>query len=245
MGRRPYQWGACRWNEKAMKLTIYLRLLIVFGFSMLCACVVIPYTPDTEITRLKGKVPAPSAVKLTIGPRLFLKEMGEKLVSRDKRIQIVPGLEFRDTVFPAGNWTLSTLLSSKTRERVQATQTDYLVAFGPMQYEEDESGDLMLVGIGFWGIANIEGQADISTVVVDLEKTCVVNLLLAECEASWRGIGWFFGIFIAPRHERSIEEELADELVRILKAERPEGAIRIVLMAAESADFESPPLYRK
>ena len=228
-----------------MKLKIYLRLLIAFGVSMLCACVMVPYTPDTDITRLKGKVPDPSAVKLTIGPRLLLEEMGEKLVSRDKRIQIVPGLEFRDTVFPAGNWTLSTLLAPETRERIKATQTDYLVAFGPMQYEEDESDNLMYMGFGFWGIADIEGQADISTVVVDLKKACVVNLLLADCEASLRGVGWFFGVFIVPRHEHSIEEELADELVRILKVARPEGAIRIVLMAAESADFEGDPLYRK
>jgi len=228
-----------------MKLKVYIRLLIAFGFGVLCSCVAIPYTPDTEIARLNGKVPDPSAVKLTIGPRLFLEEMGEKLVIRDKRIQIVPGLEFRDSVFPAGNWTLSTLLATETHERISETQVNYLIAFGPMRYEEDKSDNAMWAGVGFWGVYDVEGKAEISIVVVDLEKSCVVDLLLAECKASFRGIGWFYGAFTVPRHEHSIAEELADELVQILKAARPEETIRIVLMAAESTDFESAPLYRK
>jgi hypothetical protein len=223
-------------------MMFHARVLFAFAVTVLNGCVMVPYTPNAEVAHRKAEVQDPAVVKLTIGTHKFLERMGAELTSRERRIEIIPALEFRDTAFPDGNWTLAALFDPDTRERIKPIKADYLVAFGPMHYKEDTSDNKMLVSVGFYGYADIDTRADLSAIVVDLGAGSLMELLVSECDATLRGVGAFYGLFIVPRTEHGVEEALADELVQMLKSAKPDGAIRVVIMAAESGDFEDDTL---
>lgn len=223
-------------------LSIYIRLLITISTSILVSCIMIPYTPNSDIVELEGKISNDSPLSLTIGPRRFLEEMANEMTEREQRIEILPALQFRDTVFPTGNWTFASLFSPESRERIKDTAAEYLIIFGSMNYTEDDSHDWMDRSIGFWGIANIESERNISAVIIDLEQSCFLVSFTVECEASTRGIGWFFGFFIVPETRRSVVNSLADGLVKNLVDVKTTGTIRVVLMAAESTTADENPL---
>ena len=226
-------------------LSIYIKLLITISTSILVSCIMIPYTPNSDIVQLERKISKDTPVSLTIGPRRFLEEMANEMIEREERIEILPALLFRDTVFPTGDWTFAALFSPESRERIKDTAAEYLIAFGPMNYKEDYSHDWMDRSIGFWGIANVKSERNISAVIIDLEQSCFLVSFTVECEASTLGVGWLIGFFIVPETRRSVVKFLADGLVKNLADAKTTGTIRVVLMAAESTAIDENPLSKQ
>ena len=219
-----------------------IRLLPFLLTALVSGCVFVPYTPDAEVVHQTGQPVDYGSILLSGGPRRFLGDIGESIVAAEPRVSILPALEFRDMVFPDGNWTLAALLADASRERVVATDTDFLVVLGQLSYAEDDSDNKMFFAYGFYGYMDIDTHADLNVLLVDLGANRVAEVMRVESDAAIRGVGAFYGLFFLPRTEHGVKKALAQQLAQSLALAKPTGPIRIAILAAESPDGVENPL---
>ena len=114
--------------------------VLLFGLAVLLSgCVMIPYQPESETKHDLADVPNPEQIRLSVGPRKSLEEMGEDLRDEDVRIEFINGQTFIDTAAPDGDLSLARLLDPATRALIEPLQADYLVLFGEPENESSRT----------------------------------------------------------------------------------------------------------
>jgi hypothetical protein len=204
--------------------------------AMLSAgCVVVPYSPPTESQSAPVRLENADQVVLTIGPREMLEETSASLRRRDRELEVVDSLAFRNSIFPEGGWQLSKLLDPAVRPRLTASGADYLVVVGPVRVAADEGHGLFLEipGYGFYGAASGSTQGSALVLIVDLARGEVLDAVETRARGTDVAVGFFYGLIVHATTETSVRSACLDSVVETVRAARPKGVVRLALMAAE------------
>lgn len=215
-----------------------LRVLAVGLVATLAGCVVIPYTPPSETRHDLAEVPSPEQVRLSVGPRRFLEKMTERLQKEEPRIEYVDGQTFIDTAVPDGELTLERLLEPATSERIAGLQTDYLVVVGEAEDETLKNSGGMLAYLGFFGAQKTKGSTRYWAAVIDLHTLQLVEQLTTTSTGTDAGVGLFYGIFVVSNTDGSARQGVIRNLAATLASAKPEGPIRLVVLAREPRPTE-------
>lgn len=218
------------------------RLLTAVTCALLAAlsagCVVVPYSPPTESQSTPVRLENAEQVVLSIGPREMLEETQASLRRRDRELEIVDSLAFRNAVFPEGGWRLSQLLAPAARLRLAASGADYLVVVGPVQVQDDGGHGLFLEvpGFGFYGAASGSTQGSALVLIVDLAHGEVLDAVATRARGTDVAVGFFYGLIVHATTETSVRNACLDSVVETVRAARPDGVVRLALMAAEPVE---------
>jgi hypothetical protein len=165
----------------------------------------------------------------------MLEETRASLRRRDRELEIVDSLVFRDSIFPEGGWQLSQLVDPAARPRLAASGADYLVVVGPVQVVADEGHGLFLEvpGFGFYGAASGSTQGSALVLIVDLARGEVLDAVETRARGTDVAVGFFYGLIVHAMTETSVRSACLDSVVETIRAARPAGVVRLALMAAE------------
>jgi hypothetical protein len=206
--------------------------------TLLAGCVVVPYSPPTESQSTPVRLENAEQVILSIGPREMLEDTTALLRRRDRELEIVDGLAFRNAVFPEGGWRLSQMLDPAARPRLAASGADYLVVVGPVQVEADEGHGMFLEvpGFGFYGAAAGSTNGSALVLIVDLARGEVLDAVSTRATGTDVAVGFFYGLIVHATTETSVRNACLDSVVETIRAARPVGVVRLALMAAEPVE---------
>jgi hypothetical protein len=210
--------------------------LTLAGLVMLLSgCVVVPYSPPTESQSTPVRLENAEQVVLSIGPRELLEEARDALRRRDRALDIVDSLAFRDAAFPEGGWRLSQLLAPDALPRLASTGADYLVVVGPVRVVGGESHGLFLEvpGFGFYGAGTGSTTGSALVLIVDLARGAVLDTVKTRATGTDVAVGFFYGLIVHATTETSVRSACLDSVVETIRAARPDGVVRLALMAAE------------
>lgn len=225
---------ACRgrWPARAVAVTVTCGIAV-----MLASCVVVPYSPPSESTSTPVRLENAGQVILSVGPRELLEETRDSLRRRDRELEIVDSLAFRNAVFPDGDWRLSRLLDPEARARLAESGADYLVVVGPVRVVEEESHGLFLgTGYGFYGAASGSSRGSALVLIVDLARGEVLDAVRTRAEGTDVAVGFFYGLIVHATTKTSVRDACLDSVVETVRGARPTGPVRLALMAAEPTE---------
>lgn len=209
---------------------------------LLCSCIA-PHSVEPKI-QVFEQVKLAGDVRVTVGPRAILDNLGGRIGKFDRNIVVMDGLAFRDAAFPDGGWYLSSLIQAPERRSSirQSLGVDYLVLIGPARLEEitDEKGDFhVLVPSGVSGTKT----STLSAVVIDLITGQEVTWIVVEASGTYR-VGSYL-IYIAgtdPATDSAAYRGLSEAVASTVRQHHGAGRTGIAVLAAEStADPFSAP----
>jgi hypothetical protein len=213
-----------------------VRSFVLYGFFIvsLSACVIIPYSPESE-QALSEEVQFPiDDLLVTVGPRKRLEEVSKAISNTSDRISIVDPVEFRDVAFPDGDWRLTRLLEKGTGQRIfQALGVRYLVLMGELKEAVTNEQGGVGIWVGFYGAGSADYEATLSAILIDLQNERAIYDIQSTAEGAGGGVGLFYGLFIAPDSVGSAEKGLAHKIVDVLEALEQSEIIRIAVLASE------------
>ncbi len=223
------------WAVRSRRVAAALYLVLP---SLLASCVVVPYSPPTESQSTPVRLENAEQVILSIGPREMLEDTRASLRRRDRDLRIVDGLAFRNAVFPEGGWQLSRLLDPAARPILAESGADFLVVVGPVQVEANEGHGMFLEvpGFGFYGAASGTTTGSALVLIVDLARGEVLDAVSTRAKGTDVAVGFFYGLIVHATTETSVRNACLDSVVETIRAARPEGVVRLALMAAEPVD---------
>jgi hypothetical protein len=212
---------------------------------LLAGCIVIPHDVEPDIAETDHVILPAEDILLTRGPRRFLEMMEEAVVDADPDIQIVDGMRFRDTAFPEGGWTLAQLQTQATRERLQqALAMDYLLLFGPLEYDHGsvEGPNTLTMGIPVGaGVGQVDEQSTLSGLVIDLATGRVVSQVDVTAAGSTSFAIWIIvAVGTAPDTGESAIKGMARALATEVRGHTAKPRPRVALLAAEAALLWKP-----
>ncbi|MFO7692396.1 MAG: hypothetical protein R6V57_04860 [Vicinamibacterales bacterium] len=196
-------------------------------------CVIIPYEPEAETRHELADVPDPELVRLSVGPRRMLAEMGEAICKAEPRIEAVNGQAFIDAAAPDGELTLARLLDAGTGPRIESLGLDYLVVLAEPVDQELHSRGGMAFYLGFFGLVESKTSSSLGAAIVDLKELKLVEQVTSTATGTDRGVGLFYGLFIVSDTRGGAEKALVRGIIDDIAAARPAGPVRIVLLASE------------
>jgi TPR repeat protein len=200
---------------------------------VLGGCVIIPYTPPSETQHARAEVANPDQVVLSVGPRKFLGKMADALRDEVSRVEFLDGQTFIDTAAPEGGLTLALLSQPAARERIAALGADYLILLGEPEDELLKSWGGVVPYIGFYGAAKTTASTRYWAALIDLQTMQLVEQLTTTATGTDAGLGLFYGIFVVSDTGGSAQKGVVRDLAQALAAGRPDGPIRVVMLARE------------
>lgn len=212
------------------------RVLWLVWLSLcLAGCVVIPYQPEPETQHELAEVPRPELIRLSAGPRQFLAEMSEEIRKGDPRLEPVDGQAFIDAAAPDGELTLADLLDPTIRPRIESLAVDLLVLLDEPEEQETVSIDMMSGSyFGFLGFEKSTRSSSYRATLIDLERLQVVDQVRSTATGTDAGVGLFYGLFIVSDAAGGAQRGLVRDLIAGMTGVRPEGSVRLVLLASEA-----------
>lgn len=210
----------------------------------LTSCVIVPYSPPSKAESVPVQLDRADEVLLSVGPREFLDDTGTALRRRDRGLDVVDGLAFRNAVFPDGDWRLSRLLNADDRARLADSGADYLVVVGKVEAGKPEEHGAFLAGgpYGFYGAASATVEGSALVLIIDLAKGSVLDMLRASATGTDVAVGLFYGLIFHAMTESSVRDECLDSIVDTIRRAQPRGQVKVVLMAAEPVNASTYPL---
>ena len=210
------------------------RLLACLLVLSAAGCgVAVPTRPEIEVVRSQP-VSIDGGAVISIGPRRLLEELSEEITKAYRDIEIVDGLQFRDTAFPEGGWKLETFLQPGVSRQVSdKLEVDYLVLIGEMKIDEGEEDGFLVPLVA--GAMSIESASSISAVIMDLRTGKLVSRI--ECKARGTTRMVYYVIFIVGSGPVSLvsgaAEGLAREIGKVITELAPAGKRRVAVLSQE------------
>jgi len=181
-----------------------------------------------------------AAIRVSVGPRRFLEEIGERIATEDPRIEVVDSLEFRDTAFPDGGWYLEDLLGPGAPRLDAGTDgVRYLAVirdFGTTWSEDNDhiTSTLPLLPAAL-GVATYADRMELAAVVVDLRTATPAAFVRVDAEGrGGMAILFWFGVVTLPQTKHGARTGIADAIANVVTRDAAGGSIRIAILAAES-----------
>lgn len=223
-----------------MKRRLFSTPLVVILISVLAlshgGCAIIPYPVIPEVDRF-DKVHLAGDTLVTVGPRVSLEKISERIGEENSAIEVVDPILFRDTAFPQGGWRLEELLDpDRCQQVVEQLDVRHLVLVGGgAENVRDEMGIWMPLMMPA-GFLTMHQTGVLSAVVLDLrsgEPTCRFRY---ETEGIALAGAWviFVAAFI-PISGRSAENSLGTALAQHFEDEVGDDPMRIAVLAAEAS----------
>lgn len=219
--------GLTQWCGRALPCGLLAALTALAG------CVIVPYTPPSQTQREREQVPDPDEVLLSVGPRRFLGGMADELRDELPRIEFLDGQAFIDAAAPEGGLTLALLAQPAARDRIDTLGGDYLILLGEPEDEILESWGGVIPSLGFYGAAKTTETTRYWAALIDLETLQLVEQLTTTATGTDTGVGLFYGIFVESDTGGSAQKGVIRSLAQALAEVRPEGTIRVVMLARE------------
>lgn len=221
-------------SPRASRLTAgrsFTAALILTSLQ-LTGCVVFRYTPKAHTSWTAANIDNAEEVQMTIGPWRELDLVATGMRRAEPRIEIVDALRFRDAAFPTGDWTLRTLLEPGGCHWDEEYGPDYLAIVDSLILSSKGWGFFAWY-VMFLGLDVTKESGRMTALVVDLERRCELDLVTSEGRG--RGFAAGFGpvIAIVPVMSKSTVDGLAAAIARRLAQQKPAGAVRVAVMAAE------------
>lgn len=218
---------------------------MVMAGAALSGCIAVPHDVDPEIAKSAEAVLPAEEILLTVGPRQFLDTMQEALQDVDPDLDIVEGMTFRDTAFPNGGWTLAEMLTPAGRERVRRELAmDYLLLFGPLQYESGDLEGPNTLAIGMpvaAGFGQVDEESTLSGLIVDLSDGTVVSQVDVTATGSTSFAVWIIvAVGTYAETGESAVHGMASALATEIRGHSDKPQPRIALLAAEAARLWKP-----
>lgn len=212
---------------------------------LLSGCILVPHDVDPEAAHSDRVVLPEQEILLTRGPRHFLETMEDALSEADPELQIVDGMAFRDVAFPEGGWTLEEMLTPQARERVmQQLGADYLLLFGPLQYEsgEVEGPNTITLGVPIAaGVGHLDEQSTLSGLIIDLASSDIVSQVDVTAAGSSSFAIWIIvAVGTYAETGESAVKGMAGALATEIRGHSTKPDPRIALLAAEAAQLWKP-----
>jgi hypothetical protein len=92
----------------------------------------------------------------------------------------------------------------------------------------------MVFYLGFFGLGESTSSSSYWAALVDLEQLRLVEQISSTATGTDRGVGLFYGLFIASDTRGGAQKGLVRDLVAGIAGVRPAGPVRIVLLASEA-----------
>lgn len=202
------------------------------------ACVPVPVPVRPDIEEITTLVPNPD-IRVSVGPREFLEKLSRTVEKKNRKVDVVDPILFRDAAFPAGGWYLRDLLGSgQASEAFENMGVRYLAIVRDHGYASSESGGgfnalpMAPVALGAWAWS---GRRVLATIVIDLLSRAPVAYL--NIDANGRGVGGVFlvyGLFLIPMTNRGAESGIATSIADVVTRGNSGDKVRIAVLAAES-----------
>lgn len=211
-----------------------LALLLCAIGALLYGCALyplpVPYTPESQTQRDLSAVPNPDHIRLSVGPRSFLEQMGKGLRGKEERIELLDGQTFIDTAAPDGDLTLARLLDAASGPLIEPLHADYLVLISEPRLETIRD---ISITAALRGFATGTQSSVAWGVVVDLQGLKMADRLTTTSSGTFAVALWG-SIFVTPFTDNAAREGLIRNLAQTLTAGKPQGRLRVALLAAET-----------
>jgi hypothetical protein len=229
---------------KARRFATGLRLAVIFCIAgtVIAGCVVVPYPARTEHQALPVRLESADKVLLSIGPRILLEDTRKALEKRDRDLEIVDSLAFRNRAFPDGDWRLSSLLDPTRPVRQAALEADFLLVVGQVSVEEDYHGMMALSPYGAFGAGRSAAEASALMLIVDLQRGQVLDIVRTRAKGNTVGVGVVVALVFHATTESSARRAYIDSMVEAIRSVRPRGPVRLALMTAEPVESGANPI---
>lgn len=212
---------------------------------LLSGCIIVPHGVEPDTARSERAVLPEKEILLTRGPRHFLESMETALAEADPALVIVDGMAFRDAAFPEGGWTLAEMLTPAARQRVrQQLSVDYLLLFGPLQYESGEVEGPNTITLGApiaAGVGHIDEQSTLSGLIIDLASSDIVSQVDVTAAGSSSFAIWIIvAVGTYAETGESAMRGMAGALATEIRGHSQKPKPSIALLAAEAAQLWKP-----
>ncbi len=205
------------------------RIVILLAMSLVTACVIVPYKPGAEISRLTDLALAPDRILVTAAQREMIEDISHRIRSEDSAIAILDPVAFADAAFVDDDMRLSRLLTPTACARVrEQTGADFLVLVGGLETASNGQSGFMMFDLGFYGAAKSEQHATIRAAIFDLKTAHPLCHIDSVARGTALGAGLFYGLFIIPLTESGAMDGAG------LREESGKGPLTIAVMAADS-----------
>lgn len=209
------------------------RFLVVMTILISSGCVIVPVPVKPKLERLEVTGIADD-IRVSVGPRQLLEEVGEKIVKAKNNIEIIDALEFRDTAFPEGGWRLVDLLDPETARRTADNlDVSHLVLIQPGKLNEWEETLNVFVPLAF-GVGAGEETSSLTVTIVDLYAPDELRKTRVTAVGKARMFMLvIYGIGTEPMTAGSVYKGIASAILNEMEENERNGPVRIALLATE------------
>lgn len=209
------------------------KLVVVYIVLSIMGCAVgVPSKPSREIMRSREVTVQDNAV-VSLAPRELLEKVSKEINTSYENIELVDGVQFRDTAFPEGGWRLEKLLTPETAQRVsKQLNVDYLAVIGAWEVSEGEEKGFFIPLLA--GALSAESKAALTALIVDLHTGKVISKIASQ--ASGTSYILYYVIFMAGNEPQISSEAitgLANEIGSVITELNPQGTERLAILALE------------
>lgn len=221
--------------SRLCQLECRLVLVLAAAIPLQTGCVA-PYSVTPEIETFEPVEFSDDAL-VTIGPRELLEDLSRSITKNKAGIAVVDGLTFRDAAFPDGGWRLQDLLGQPEHLKRVASEAgvDYLVLIGPARIEEygPETGELPVL---IPGAISAPVTSEIEAVIFDTATAKPLTGVTVAAEGTARMASYLiYMVGTDPMTRTAVIKGLSDSIIKKIAEQKSTEAVRIALLAAESA----------
>lgn len=224
-------------KSKRSETPIALVLLCLFCLGGCPMLIEIPYPVEARSIRTEDLTP-PGDLYVTLGPRMLIEDVGQRLERRVPNSEFVDPLAFRDVAFPDGGWSVADLTDPDVCSRVNgALSVRYavLLEVGPQTDRDRERS--VFFGLGETGYDTEESV--LSALIVDMGRSEI--LCRAESSASGKEVfllTWAGGYATNPVTEQAVLAGLSDTIADLFMQQHETGSLRFTVLAVEPRYLE-------
>ena len=191
------------------------------------ACIPIPYKPSASVTPDATRIAAPEFV-VSCSDDEQTEAVAEEINDRDEQIKTLSHRDVAAVALPEGDTELGKLVAPAVRARLQQDYgVTYLVLVGELSNREIShlGGFIPLLGLG-----TFKQQKGVTASVIDLASGEPLGGMSASTEGRLSGaIYGFYGLFLVPMMDTSINEAVAKGAVQAIRSRTPEGPVSVIV----------------
>ena len=201
------------------------RALGLSALCALCACAPLPYTPSVTLQQERIAVQAPSAPMLKTENSSWLGDLGAKLRQAEPRIVFVDGT--RLIKGESDFLTLTDVVAEISKSAESPDRPDFLLALSSYSDRVLHENNYYAPLVGY---DHILSEARMTALLVRFPEGDTADSLIFQSQYSSVVVQAFYGVMTVPMPKRAIHAALVAELARRLRAARPSGPIRVIVM---------------
>jgi len=218
-------------------------LKVLLACCLLQGCVIVPYKPKADVEQTPAADVDPSTIAVTASARELIEDVGKAIKKADDGMKVVDPQAFAAVAFLDEDVSLRRLLEPESRARVsEQLAVRYMVLVGEMKNATTDEAGFLLAYLGFYGAAKAVEHTSMVATVIDLENGRMLSGIESEADGLSVGLGYFYGLFVAPMTDWSARDGLARGVAAAIRQSAGAGPLRIAVMSAEERFVDPGPM---